>query len=130
MTDDTIYLPSETDWERILVGHRITDVTHLSDDTATMTLDNGTRILVRGNEGCGGCSNGYYWVENIATVDNLIMAVRCDVEPHPENGMWDERYTYRVFVMTTNREIEALRVEGSDGNGYYGSGYYLTILED
>lgn len=125
--NDWIYSPSESEWADLLVGHRIVEAVDQGDD-AIFVLDDGQRIRVRGNEGCGGCANGYYYVTHIADVDNIITAVRCDTEPVP--GEWhEEAYIYRMFVITGNGEIEALTVEGDDGNGYYGSGYSIEILE-
>jgi len=126
------YNPDEAEWEAVLLGHRIVSVEQYNDESATLTLEDGTKFRVRGNEGCGGCSNGYYYVSHIATVDNVITAVRCDTEPViPDADHWyEEAYTYRVFVLTGNQEVNVLTVEGDDGNGYYGTGYYLEILED
>ena len=39
----------------LLVGHKITQV--VGD---TLTLDDCTSLYFEGNEGCGGCANGWY----------------------------------------------------------------------
>ena len=39
----------------LLVGHKITQVVD-----STLTLDDGTSLYFVGNEGCGGCSSGWY----------------------------------------------------------------------
>lgn len=129
MYENYMYDPGPSDWESLLVGHRIVKAVEVADD-AILTLDNGTRIKVRANEGCGGCSNGWYSVTHVAEVDNIITGVRCEVEPVGEASIYSEEYVYRVFVVTAAEEIEAVTVEGDDGNGYYGSGYSLTLLED
>ena len=126
---DRVYFPEEADWEDILVGHRIVKAEE-ADDDAILTLDNGTRIKVQANQGCGGCANGWYWVSHIATVDNIITSVHTEVEPQSEPSVYSEAYAYRVFVVTATEELEVLTVEGDDGNGYYGSGYSLLLLED
>lgn len=123
------YEGDESAWSDLLVGHRIVKAERDDYDSTdgVFTLDNGTKIRISGNEGCGGCGNGWYYVTHIAEVDNLIMAVRCDVESTGE--IYEDSKTYRMFVMTANAEIEALTVDGYD-NGYYGEGYTFTILED
>lgn len=130
--NDRIYNPDDSDWESLLVGHRIVHAEQYNEDEALLTLETGKKFRVRGNEGCGGCSNGYYWVSRIAAVDNVITAVRCDTEPvhESEDRYCEEAYVYHVFVITGAGEVEMLTVEGDDGNGYYGSGYYLELLED
>lgn len=131
MYQNTCYNPDEADWESILVGHKIVKA-ELRGDDALVTLEDGTRFKVRGNQGCGGCGSGWYAVSHVASVDNIITAVRTETEPtHDESdGYYDEAYVYHVFVVTGNDEIEMLTVEGDDGNGYYGTGYDLILLED
>lgn len=130
MSRDHVYNPDESDWESILVGRRIIGA-EIEGDDARVLLDDGTQFRVRGNEGCGGCSSGWYAVTHISTVDNIITAVRLETDPtHDTDDCWaEESYVYHVFVITGNDEIEMLTVEGSDGNGYYGTGYDLILSE-
>ena len=36
-------------------------------------------------------------------------------------------YRYEIFVYTNNDKVRLLRCDGDDGNGYYGSGYWITV---
>jgi hypothetical protein len=119
----------------LLVGRRIVAAERgefatgkWNDDDASgrLTLDDGTVILVVPNEGCGGCTAGLYALEHLATVDNAITDVRLAAE-----GKLDEYgegpLSYRIYVMADAVEINAVQVDGDDGNGYYGTGYELFI---
>lgn len=106
--------------ESLLLGQQIVDV-DLSRDS--MTLSNGVKIDVLPNEGCGGCSNGWYHVEDMNKCEAVITSVRFEeVEIEGECA-----YAYRVFVLAADKEQIALSVEGDDGNGYYGTGYSLLV---
>lgn len=115
------------DVEALLVGRRIMTA-EVRGDAGLLSLDDGTVVKVKGNEGCGGCSSGWYAVTQVAATENVITAVRLETEPLSTDVPWDEDFIYRIFVITGNQETEAVTVEGTDGNGYYGSGYYIDIL--
>jgi hypothetical protein len=36
---------------------------------------------------------------------------------------------YRIFVFADNRRINVASFDGSDGNGYYGTGWWLAVSE-
>lgn len=92
-----------------------------------LTLDDGTIILIAPNEGCGGCGNGWYALEHLATVDNAITDVRVATEG--ERDEYGEGPTsYRLYVFAGAEEINAVQVDGDDGNGYYGTGYELFVI--
>lgn len=92
-----------------------------------LTLDDGTRIYVRGNTGCGGCISGYYSLEHLASVDNIITAVRFDDNPDSYYNSSDNAGWYRIFVFAGAEEINVATFVGTDGNGYYGTGYELYV---
>ena len=126
---------------KVLVGRRIvearmvsgSDLIELSreaydrinniDNVGVLTLDNGIQLFIEGNAGCGGCSSGWYDVSKVATTNNAIMGVR--VEYTDKDGY---ETMYRLFVFSENEEVNAAVVEGSDGNGYYGTGFYVYVL--
>lgn len=89
-----------------------------------ITLDNGTVLEIEGNDGCGGCSEGHYEVAELNTVDNAIMSV--EFEQGETLGEWGEIDAFRIFVYAENEQIKLLEVTGHD-NGYYGTGYYVTV---
>lgn len=97
-----------------------------------LTLDDGTRIYVRGHEGGCACSAGDYELTHLASVDNVITEVRFDDNPGNDdyNRDTDEYGTYgwyKIFVVADATEINIATFEGSDGNGYYGTGYELYV---
>ncbi len=110
----------------LLLGRRIVEV-----EGDYMLLDNGTTVLLDGNDGCGGCSAGDYWVVgDIAKVDNIITAVETQETSRTtdEDGYEDTLTVYKVFVVAEDKRFNLFTVEGDDGNGYYGSGYTLHVL--
>ena len=90
--------------------------------TGVLTLDNGTKLIVKGNEGCGGCSNGWYYLDELNDCDNAITNVECVCESKDEYG--DE--IYHIFVFADNEKINCVQYSGGD-NGYYGTGYDLFV---
>lgn len=44
------------------------------------------------------------------------------------DGYWsDDGYSYKIFVYAEDKRIKILQVDGSDGNGYYGTGYSILV---
>lgn len=119
----------EDEIRRVLVGRRIISadtVDNAEGDRGYLTLDDGVVLEVVGNEGCGGCTNGWYYVSHVATCDNIITNVVFDYEPRNERYT-EDAYTYLVFVIAGDEKINVAQVDGDDGNGYYGSGYYINV---
>ena len=103
-----------------LLYHKIIDVIQYGDgQTAELILDNGTVLIAQGNEGCGGCDNGWYYLTHISGCDNAIMNVELVT-----NGIEE----YSLYVMTEDKRLNILTYEGDD-NGYYGVGFYITVKE-
>lgn len=94
--------------------------------TGKLTLDNGTAVLVTPNQGHCACSAGDYSLTSLAAVDNVITSVRLAVEQSGE--AWESDQSYRIYVVADAVEINAVQIDGSDGNGYYGTGYELTVV--
>lgn len=92
---------------------------------ARLTLDNGTELYVVPNEGCGGCSSGWYELEHLATVDNVITSARV-VEEEVDG---DKPQRYAIFVFADAVEFKLVSVVGDDGNGYYGTGFALIVVD-
>lgn len=93
------------------------------DGVGVLTLDNGIQLFIEGNAGCGGCSAGWYEVSDVATTNNAIMGVRAE---YADRGGYET--SYRLFVFSDNEQVNAVEVDGSDGNGYYGTGFYVYVL--
>lgn len=87
-------------------------------------LDNGTELKILANEGCGGCSSGWYEVTELNECDNVITSVEiCCDDLNDEY----ESYSYKIFVFAEDKKIKLLQVDGTDGNGYYGTGYAIEV---
>lgn len=125
--------PTEDRLKELLFGRRIVKAEETSKrlgDTwysaeGVITLDDGTVLYVGGNEGCGGCSSGWYNLTNIAAVDNAITNVKVEEE---FEGKYEEDGTYSIFVVTEDQSQHLVaQFGGSDGNGHYGSGWWLNV---
>lgn len=93
-----------------------------------LTLDDGTVLLVIPNEGGCSCGAGDYHLTDLAACDNVITAVRVTAEPHPEHPDDEEACSYRIYVYAEDTKINAVQVDGDDGNGYYGTGFELIVV--
>lgn len=92
----------------------------------TLVLDNGVQLEVIPNEGCGGCSNGWYYLTELNKCDNAITKVEfCTDDDFEDDGYNDT--SYKIFVYAENEKTKILQVDGSDGNGWYGSGYSIRV---
>lgn len=103
--------------EQLLLYRRVVAVREISDQIAELELDNGLILIAEGNEGCGGCGNGWYYLSTLNTCDNAITKVEI-VEDCEE--------VYSIFVYSAEKCTTLISFEGSD-NGYYGVGYTLRV---
>jgi hypothetical protein len=90
-----------------------------------LTLDDGTVVLVAPNQ--GGCSRGAgdYDITSLAACDNVITAVRLVTESGDD---YQSAESYRIYVLADAAEINAVQIDGDDGNGYYGTGFELIVV--
>lgn len=137
----TLHQDSATATRDLLVGRRIVGA-EMGDfevprnsfwrDKAAgkLTLDDETEIFVIPNEGGCCCGAGDYFLEKLATVDNAITDVRLEAERANPDDKWGEYgpTSYRIYVIADNVEINAVQIDGDDGNGYYGTGYELVVV--
>ena len=100
-----------------LMFRKVVEVCEVDDQTAELTLDNGVVLVAEGNEGCGGCGNGWFYLTALNTCDNAITSVEIVEECEA---------LYSIYVYAADNRINLLTYEGSD-NGYYGVGYTLHI---
>ena len=104
--------------KELLLFHKVVSVQARNDQDAELVLDNGTVLEVYGNEGCGGCENGWYYLTALNKCDNAITNVEV---------VQDECETvFSIFVYADDTRINLITYEGDD-NGYYGTGYYLRV---
>lgn len=126
----TIYTDEYQDEVRqLLVGRSIVSVDPI---TNTLVLDNGKVLTFGGNEGCGGCTNGFYTIDYLNECPvNAIMAVdfTCDFNDTTP-GTYDTTETLKVFVLAEDTRILMLEASGDEGNGYYGRGWWVEVTDN
>lgn len=109
----------EEKMKQLLIGRKV----KVKGDN--LILDNGIILKVIANEGCGGCTSGWYSITQLNEVDNAITNVEfiCDGDTVDD---WQET-SYKIFVFCEDTRIKLLQVDGDDGNGYYGTGYTIKV---
>lgn len=116
--DKTLCECNEKEIEELLLGHKVT-----VDDYDNLVLDNGVVLQINPNIGCGACESGNYYLEHISSVNNAITNVEF-VEEFEDDCYYEH---YRIFVIADGMTTELLDVYGTDGNGYYGTGYTIDV---
>ena len=111
----------EEEIRELLVGRKV------KVDGNNLILDNGIVLEVIANEGCGGCSSGWYSITKLNEVDNAITNVEFDCDGDVANE--EDDTSYKIFVFCEDTRIKLLQVDGSDGNGYYGTGYTIIVKQ-
>lgn len=123
----------------LLMGRNVTKV-----DGEHLLLDDGTVIKAIGHDGGCACYAGCYDLSVLNGVDNIITRVEFDYHPTGDDQGWDEEPTaaqsceygpqedkyeghYRIFVYAENQRINLMQFDGTDGNGYYGTGYEILV---
>lgn len=103
-----------------LVGMKITS---MYDEL--IVLENGTRIEIDINEGCGGCSSGWSELSIVNQMNSVDLdAAIMNVEYSQDNGASDK---FKIFIYLANNETIELDGDDGVGNGYYGSGFWVTV---
>ena len=133
-TNTTILDENSTpeEYTKILRGRRVTNITTADDEvrTTTLTLDNGDTLTIEGNEGCMGCVNGWYHLENAYKRGNHNARImNAHVEYSQDDNYHDGCEVYTIFVMIDGNETQLplLTTQGDDGPGAYGTGFTLTV---
>ncbi len=114
----------ESDVEAIselLIGRKVVKV---ADDK--IRLDNGVELQFIGNEGGCSCGAGDYALTELSDVDNIITNVEFENSPDGDDNPEGDGF-YKIFVFADNRRINLATFVGSDGNGYYGTGYEIQV---
>lgn len=131
-TNTTILDENSTaeEYAAILKGRYVTNIT-ISDDeirTTTLTLDNGDTLTIKGNEGCMGCVNGWYHLENAYKRGNHTARImNAHVEYSRDDNYADGWEVYTIFVMVEGNptQLPLATMQGYDENGYYGTGFTI-----
>lgn len=96
--------------------------------TGKLTLDDGTTVLVVPNQGGCACSAGDYALTSLAACDKIITSVRVVDEVDRAQEWSEPDRSHRIYVVADAVEINAVQIDGNDGNGYYGTGYELIVV--
>jgi hypothetical protein len=110
--------------EQLLMGRKVAKV---ADDT--VVLDNGIRLRFVGHDGGCSCSSGCYDLTELNGVDNVITRVEFVDAPGGDGFALSEGH-YSIFVFADNQRINLATFEGTDGNGYYGTGYAVHVVPE
>lgn len=114
----------ESEAERINALFVGRTVTKIAEDR--LRLDDGTELQIVANEGCGGCSSGWYDLKALTGCDNVITRAEVVEEDLSADDLDDER-RYTLFVYANNEKVNLATIEGDDGNGYYGTGFEIIV---
>lgn len=106
----------------LLMGHKITKV-----NENTLLLDNGKLLTLEGHDGGCACTAGCYDLTELNGCDNIITRVELINDPDDDSGRGSGRGVYEIFVYADNERINLARFEGTDGNGFYGTGYTIRV---
>ena len=97
------------EYTKILRGRHVTNITIGDDEirATTLTLDNGDTLTIEGNEGCMGCVNGWYHLENAYKRGNHTARI---MNAHVEYAQ-DDNYVggyevYTIFVMVDGNQTQ------------------------
>lgn len=116
----TLHECDKKEIEELLLGHKV--VAYEADNL--FVLDNGVLLQINPNIGCNGCGSGSYYLRHIASVNNAITNVEF-VEEYDDDEYQCKHY--RIFVIANGITTELLDVCGTDGNGWYGTGYTIDV---
>jgi hypothetical protein len=108
--------------QNLLVGHKVAKVAkdHL-------LLDDGTVLRFPDTYGGCSCNSGCYDLTELNGVDNIITAVEFQDDPGGDGYHEEGGGVYRIYVYADNQKINLATWEGTDGNGYYGTGYDIWV---
>ena len=111
-SDDGLYT-------QLLRGRYVTSI-----DDGTITLDDGTELYIHGNEGCGGCESGWYWLENVYKQGSRRARIMSAYVAYGEDDE-DAPSVYTLFVMVDGNptQLPLATIRGDDGAGGYGTGF-------
>lgn len=116
----TLHECDKKEIEELLLGHKV--VAYEADNL--LVLDNGVLLQINPNIGCNGCGSGSYYLRHITSVNNAITNVEF-VEEYDDDEYQCKHY--RIFVIANGMITELLDVCGTDGNGFYGTGYTIDV---
>jgi hypothetical protein len=110
----------------VQLGGNLPEIDKYSSSEGKITLDDGTELVLGGNDGGCSCGAGDYELTRLNDMPiNGIMNVEVEVEKTDEYS----GNIYRIFVLAQDERFELAEFEGDDGNGYYGTGFWFSIIK-
>lgn len=119
----TIYHSDKEEIVDLFVGK---SVKKISDDQ--LQLSDGTVLQIVPNEGGCSCGAGDYDIDYINECENIITNVELVVTDSGYED-WEGETSYDLFVYSGHQKINLLSVKGDDGNGYYGTGFWIKVMK-
>lgn len=138
--------PSVERMRELLVGKSITKVELIEqmpkpwwdEPYGLITLSDGMVLKIWGNTGGCACGAGDYPLTELNPIEGVITNVEIETVPDEDFGVCPvckEKYCatkghrgyYRIFVVAEDKRLTLASFEGTDGNGYYGTGWWLLV---
>jgi len=110
--DNVIQSMTADDLSAQLVGRRIV---HINPNRRTIKLDNGTKLWLQNTEEC--CSHFEATINSIDLSQNAVTAVRREELPATSDRHSAEYYS--LTVLTVDKEVCAIEIDGDHGSGQY-----------
>lgn len=82
--------------------------------------DDNTIIKIEENEGCGGCGNGWSYIDLECLENNHNVITNVITE-------YEDEDRFKIFIYYQDNTINEITGSDGYGNGYYGGGFYITI---
>ena len=149
MTSTQEHMPDVDRLKELLLGKAIIDA-RITDDWSDrgpvgyLTLSDGITLKVWGNDGGCACPAGCYPLTTLNRVENIITNVELDERRVGDDtpcqtcgktwGCYEDGHDnsyeghFRIFVFAGDERVNVASFEGSDGNGYYGTGWWLDVV--
>jgi hypothetical protein len=119
----SIYCSEKEEIVNLFVGKSVTKITN-----DMLLLSDGTVLQIIPNRGGCSCGGGDYYISDLNGVENIITNVEVIDIDRDVYSYTEYDSAYEIFVLAGDRRINLLRVEGDDGSGYYGTGYWIRVL--
>lgn len=118
--DNVIGSMTTDDLSAQLVGRRIV---HINPNRRTIKLDNGTKLWLQNTEEC--CAYFEAKINSIDLSQNAVTSVRREELPATDSSPSAEHYA--LTVLTVDKEICSIEIEGNLGTGEYFRSINLVI---
>lgn len=101
-------------------------VKKVADDQ--LELSDGTVLQIIPNEGGCSCGAGDYDLISLNGCENIITNAELVVTEDSRSDEWEDGKKYEIFVYSGYTRINLATIQGDDGNGYYGTGFWVKVF--